>query len=77
MLVLAGLALQGGLTQAVTLKLLMVGAFLLFSSPVTSHALVKAAHAHGVRVPLPVPARPSEYPDAQAPARSDAPREEA
>jgi multicomponent Na+:H+ antiporter subunit G len=70
-LVLAGLALQGGWTQAVTLKLALVCAFLLFSSPVTGHALVKAAHAHGVRAPQPVPDRPTEYSDAAPKARGE------
>ena len=60
--VLAGLALQGGFSQAVTLKLVLVCAFLLFASPVNAHALVKAAHAHGVSAPQPVPDRPSDYP---------------
>lgn len=62
-MILAGLALQSGLSQAVTLKLLLVGVFLLLTSPVASHALVKAAHAHGVRVPQEMPERASEYPE--------------
>ncbi|HUP24520.1 MAG TPA: monovalent cation/H(+) antiporter subunit G [Thermoanaerobaculia bacterium] len=64
-LILAGLALQGGFSQGVTLKLALVCGFLLLSSPVASHALVKAAHAHGVLVPQPVPDRVSEYPKSE------------
>lgn len=46
-LILIGLTFQAGL-GLVTVKLLIVLVFLLFTSPAASHALVKAAHAHGV-----------------------------
>lgn len=46
-LVLAGLTLQAGVSL-VAVKLLVVWAFLLFTSPVASHALARAALAGGV-----------------------------
>jgi multicomponent Na+:H+ antiporter subunit G len=49
-LVLLGLLFQcGGLHWIIPVKLLMVGLFLLVTSPTAGHALVKAAAAHGVR----------------------------
>lgn len=56
--VLLGLMLQAGPTL-VTVKLLLVLVFLLFTSPVGGHALVKAAYAAGVRAELD---RPLESP---------------
>lgn len=50
-LVLLGLMLQAGPTLT-ALKLLMVLAFLLVTSPVSSHALVKAAYAQGLSAEL-------------------------
>lgn len=47
-LVLAGLMLQGGLSN-VTIKLVLVLVFLLLTSPTAAHALVKAAYAAGVK----------------------------
>ncbi len=58
-LILTGLMLQGGWSQ-VTIKLGLVLMFLLATSPTATHALVKAAYAHGVRLRLPIPARPLE-----------------
>lgn len=49
-LMLVGLMFQSG-WSLVTLKLLGVLAFLFITSPVAAHALVKAAFAHGVKVP--------------------------
>ncbi len=52
-LMLLGLMLQGGVSM-VTLKLILVLAFLLFTSPAIAHALVKAAHGHGLALELEV-----------------------
>ena len=49
-LMMVGLMLQAG-WSLVTLKLVGVLAFLFITGPVASHALVKAAFAHGVKVP--------------------------
>ncbi len=48
-LILTGLMLQAGFTL-ITVKLIMVLVFLYLTSPTATHALVKAAYAHGVRV---------------------------
>ncbi len=63
LLIVTGLIFQSGLTlpagggevliiglgyDLVTIKLLMMLAFILFTSPTAAHALVKAAHARGV-----------------------------
>ncbi len=47
-LVLAGLMFQGGFSQ-VTIKLILILAFLLFTSPTSTHALAKAALADNLR----------------------------
>lgn len=47
-LILAGLMMQAGLTL-VTVKLLMVGLLLFFSSPTASHAIARAAMGHGLQ----------------------------
>ncbi|MGD8859418.1 MAG: monovalent cation/H(+) antiporter subunit G [Myxococcales bacterium] len=47
-LLLLGLGLQAGLSL-VSVKLLMVYAFMLITGPAASHALVKAAYAQGVK----------------------------
>ncbi len=47
-LLLAGLALQAGLTL-VTVKLVFLGLMILFTSPTATHALAKAALHRGVR----------------------------
>ncbi len=52
-LMLLGLMFQGGVSM-VTLKLILVLAFLLFTSPAIAHALVKAAHGHGLALELEV-----------------------
>ena len=65
-LILGGLALQSA-AGPVTVRLALVTAFLLFTSPIASHALAKAAHAHGVRVPQAPPRAVSEYPDSGPP----------
>lgn len=46
-LILLGLALQAGLTL-VTVKLLMVGLLIFFTSPAATHALAKAAFTRGL-----------------------------
>lgn len=46
-LILLGLMLQGGWTL-VTVKLIFCAMFLLYTSPVAGHALVKAAYSHGL-----------------------------
>lgn len=43
-----GLALQSGLSL-VTVKLILIYAFLLFTGPITTHALASAALANGLR----------------------------
>jgi multicomponent Na+:H+ antiporter subunit G len=45
--ILAGLALQAGLTLT-TVKLLIIAALIFFTSPAATHALVKAALERGV-----------------------------
>jgi multicomponent Na+:H+ antiporter subunit G len=57
-LILLGLALQAGFTL-VTAKLLIIGVLLLFTAPVATHALAKAALARGVD-PLATGDRPSK-----------------
>ena len=52
-LMILGLMLQGGLSM-VTVKLVLVLTFLLFTSPAIAHALVKAAHGHGLALELEV-----------------------
>ena len=47
--ILLGLMLQAGL-GLVTIKLAMIGLFIALVGPVSSHALLKAAYAHDVRV---------------------------
>lgn len=49
-LILVGLMLQAGLSL-VMVKLIFVLAFLLITGPTANHALVKAAYAHGIKVP--------------------------
>lgn len=58
-LLLSGLLLQAGFTN-VAMKLVLVGAFLLITSPIASHALVKAAYAGGLALHLPIPPRASK-----------------
>ncbi len=48
-LILAGLILQAGFTM-VTVKLILIGAFLFFTSPTTTHALAGAAE-FGIGIP--------------------------
>ena len=47
-LLFAGLAIQAGFTL-ITVKLLLVLAFLLFTSPAATYALANAAYHHGLR----------------------------
>lgn len=47
--ILLGLMLQAGF-GLLTVKLAMIGLFMALAGPVSSHALLKAAYAHGVRV---------------------------
>lgn len=61
-LMLIGLMFQGGLSM-VTLKLVLVLAFLFFSSPAIAHALVKAAHGHGLALELEIPNNPEKNGD--------------
>ncbi len=49
-LVLVGLSFQAGLTL-ITVRLLMIWAFLLFTSPIATHALARAA-LHGKVEPI-------------------------
>jgi multicomponent Na+:H+ antiporter subunit G len=55
-LILAGLALQAGLTL-VTAKLVVLGLLAFFAGPAATHALAKAAMARGVQ-PLLAPEEP-------------------
>lgn len=55
--ILVGLMFQSG-WSLVTLKLLLVLAFLAMTSPTSTHALVKAAFARGIRLDLEVPKQP-------------------
>ncbi len=57
-LILIGLTLQSG-WSLVTVKLILILVYMLITSPTTTHALVKAAYAHGVRVEM-VPENPDE-----------------
>ena len=74
-MVLVGLALQAG-PNLTALKLLMVLAFLLYTSPVSGHALVKAAYSHGIKAELDVPIDPQQVQIPERPAR-DAPTDSA
>lgn len=47
-LILVGLALQAGMSL-VTVKLLLIAAFLFFTSPVATHALANAAFTRGLK----------------------------
>ena len=47
-LILVGLVLQAG-TWMVAIKLVMVIAFLFFTSPTSTHALARAAFVHGLK----------------------------
>jgi multicomponent Na+:H+ antiporter subunit G len=47
-LILAGLMIQGGWTL-ITIKLILIFVFLLFTSPTASHALAKAALSDGIK----------------------------
>lgn len=64
-LILVGLMLQAGFTL-VLVKLVMVLVLLMLTSPTASHALVKSAYAHGVRVhdEVPIPTDLGGPPDA-------------
>ena len=58
-LLLSGLFLQAGFGQ-IALKLVLVGFFLLVTSPIATHALVKAAYARGQSLDLEVPSEAAE-----------------
>ena len=60
-LLLAGLLLQAGPTL-VAVKLLMIGALLLFASPTATHALARAAFARGVQPVLATEEKPPSKP---------------
>lgn len=66
-LILIGLAVQAG-PGLTALKLLMVLAFLLYTSPVGGHALVAAAYAGGVHADLDVPLAATDTPMTDRPA---------
>ena len=66
-LILVGLLLQAGPTL-VAIKLALVLAFLLFTSPVSGHALVKAAYYRGLAADL-------QPPDNPGPGQQPAPRD--
>ena len=46
-LILAGLMVQGGLAL-VTVKLALIGFFMFFTNPTSTHALASTAHSHGL-----------------------------
>jgi len=58
-LILSGLMLQSGISQA-TFKLLLILLFLFITSPTSAHALAQSALAHGVRPLLGPGARKTE-----------------
>jgi multicomponent Na+:H+ antiporter subunit G len=58
-LLLSGLFLQAGFGQ-VAVKLVLVGVFLLATSPIATHALVKAAYARGLSLKLDIPSEAAE-----------------
>jgi multicomponent Na+:H+ antiporter subunit G len=58
---LLGMALQAGLTL-VTVKLLMIGALLLFASPTATHALARAGFARGLKPLLAAEENPPSKP---------------
>lgn len=60
-LVLAGLALQAGLTL-VAVKLLIIGLLLFFTSPTATHALTRAAMARGLKPLLAEKEKPPSNP---------------
>ena len=60
-LVLLGLLLQAGFTL-VAVKLLFIGALLLFASPTGTHALARAAYERGLKPLLAEPEEPSSKP---------------
>jgi multicomponent Na+:H+ antiporter subunit G len=59
--ILFGLLLQAGFTL-VAVKLLFIGALLLFTSPTGTHALARAAHERGLKPLLAEPEDPSSKP---------------
>jgi len=61
LLIIAGLALQSGFSL-LTLKLLLILLFLLFTTPSATHALARAAWAGGVTPPAEDTNRPGETP---------------
>jgi multicomponent Na+:H+ antiporter subunit G len=60
-LVLLGLVLQAGITL-VTVKLLIIGMLILFTSPAATHALARAALTRGIRPLLAEERRPPSKP---------------
>ncbi len=69
-LILAGLILQAGFTM-VAVKLVLIGAFLFFTSPTTTHALAGAAE-FGIGIPGTGKKKP--YPREKEPEREKEPR---
>ena len=59
-LIMAGLMLQGGFT-IVTVKLIMIVIFLDCMGPTSTHALVKAAYAKGIKANVPEVGDASSY----------------
>ena len=59
--ILFGLLLQAGFTL-VAVKLLFIGALLLFASPTGTHALARAAYEPGLKPLLAEPEEPSSKP---------------
>ncbi|MCB2055676.1 MAG: monovalent cation/H(+) antiporter subunit G [Geminicoccaceae bacterium] len=73
-LILVGLMFQAGLTL-VTVKLGLIAVFVLYTSPVVSHALARAALAGGFRpgarhVVLPDPSSPKSLPSGSGEGRA-------
>jgi multicomponent Na+:H+ antiporter subunit G len=60
-LILLGLMLQAGLTL-VAVKLLFLGLLIFFASPTATHALARAAMAHGLEPLLAAKEKPSSKP---------------
>ncbi len=70
-MIIGGLVLQAGFTL-VTVKLIMILAYLWYTSPAASHALVRAAHHMGVQPVLyPRPDAPSDVHENNSPSNTE------
>jgi multicomponent Na+:H+ antiporter subunit G len=66
-LLIAGMMVQAGLSL-ITVKLFLMGAFLFFTSPTSTHAIANAAHTAGLRPQhAELPERPAKNPPKNPP----------